>query len=481
MKTLFRVIIFVYSIVTLSALAEPPATPNNSSLTTEIIRILNKSNPDTDIGISITDVKTGQVIFSRRANFLFKPASIQKLFTAVAALNYLTPNYRFSTELLSNGEIRDRTLRGDLTVRFTGDPELTADELRALIARLKILGIHQIQGRVFIDNTAYSSVPYPPGWLWDDLSYGYAAPLNAIIINRNKFVLHLVPAEEINQPPKLYPIMPAGILNFTNRAKTVAHHDSDCPLTIFSDANNHYTISGCINRGRQFRTLAIRDPLPYAAVLIQQALQDNAIRYERPITARRTPANAIVLEQHLSPPLSVMLKEMLKTSDNLTTDSLLNKLGQLYFKRQGTWHNGLRALRKILEPTGIDFKRNLINDGAGLSRYNLVSPHQFTQLLRFAYRNDAIRTPLLDALPIAGKDGTLIYRMPSAAPGERVHAKTGSMTGISALAGYVRTRHHGVLSFVIIANGFVGKYRPYRHLEDKICELLVHHQGRIHG
>ncbi len=109
------------------------------------------------MGFIVIDVKTGRVIFSERSQFLFSPASTQKLFTAVATLYYLGPNYQFTTTLLANGAIKGQTLQGNLMLKFSGDPELTTEDLNRLIEKLKELGIHRISGHVYIDNTAYKT------------------------------------------------------------------------------------------------------------------------------------------------------------------------------------------------------------------------------------------------------------------------------------------------------------------------------------
>ncbi|AAO89579.1 D-alanyl-D-alanine carboxypeptidase/D-alanyl-D-alanine-endopeptidase [Coxiella burnetii] len=472
-----------YLAILLSLFCSPLFAVEKQNPQTNINTILRSIKSKANLGFIVSDVKTGRVIFSERSQFLFSPASTQKLFTAVAALYYLGSDYQFTTALLTNGAIKGQTLQGNLTLKFSGDPELTTEDLNRLIEKLKELGIHRISGHVYIDNTAYNDVPYPPGWMLDDLSYGYAAPVSAIIINRNKFLLHILPAKKGNAQPTLSPILPAGVAHFSNRVRTTAHQIKQCPLTVYSDNRNNYQLAGCINRawGQQRRTLAIRNPVIYANVLLKQALADNVIQYQGPILLAGSSANDVVLAEQKSPPLRHMLKEMLKNSDNLTTDSLLKKMGERFYKKPGTWQNGLHALKKILEPTGIDFKNNLINDGAGLSRYNLVSPDQMAKLLRFAYNQKTIRDPLLKALPIGGKDGTLAGRMRSIANSERVHAKTGSMAGVSALAGYLRTRQNKVLSFAIMINGFVGETHAYSHLEDRLCEFLVKFSERKHG
>ena len=152
----------------------------------------------------------------------------------------------------------------------------------------------------------------------------------------------------------------------------------------------------------------------------------------------------------------------------------LKKLGETYFRSRGTWQNSVNALNAILtKPTGIDFNHNLINDGAGLSRYNLISPKQLAKALYFAYHHNTIKKPFFNALPIGGKDGTLAYRMKDLRSGARVHLKTGNMTGVSALAGYINTKHLGVISFVMMINGFVKPKKPFLELEDDLSRYLV--------
>ena len=434
-----------------------------------------KSNPH--IGIMIRSAQTNEVIFSQQASHLFTPASVLKLFTAVAALQYLGPHFRFSTQLLSDGHIHHEVLTGNLVIRFSGDPALTHHHIDELIGQLAALGVRRILGSVDIDNSVYGSVPYPPGWIWDDLSYSYAAPLSAIVLDSNKFSIHLIPASIAGQHPQLSSSVAPGIVQWINQAVTTATYQKKCPLTIYSDAHNHYRLSGCLNKnlGPQHRTLALRNPMPYAKWVIRTALQNNHIAYQGPIRIRASHSHATVLATHESVPLAKMLKRMLKKSDNLIANSLFKKLGASYYQQSGTWKNGADALKEILKPTRIAFKENLIDDGAGLSHYNLITPDQLTQLLYYAYHQPAIRAVLMETLPIAGKDGTLVGRMRLINHGEEVRAKTGSMSGVSTLAGYIYTRRHGVLIFAIMINQFVGKNRPFTHLEDRVCQWVAHY------
>lgn len=437
---------------------------------------LGRRETRSHIGIVIQSLRTGKILYKKNAHHLFTPASVQKLFTAVAALDYLKPDFQFKTVLLSNGNIQGGRLKGSLILKFGGDPDLTDDDLRDLIAQLHRLGIREITGPVYIDATEYGNVPYPPGWIWDDLSYSFAAPLMTTIINHNYFSLKLKSPSPGRRHPIIETNLPAGVVTFTNEVKVVNHANQNCPLRIYSDMSNHYILRGCYYRRwkQQVRKIAIRNVPKYARVLFRNALRKNNIAYDNPIEFHSANDRDHVIAEHESPPLRKIIKEMLKDSDNLMTNAVFKKLGEEYFQGHGTWQNSLKALKKLLaRPTGINFKTNLINDGAGLSRYNLITPRQLSKLLYFAYHNRTVKSALLDALPIAGRDGTMAYRLQDQRRGGRIRMKTGSMTGVTALAGYIHTKHNGNLSLVIMVNGFVKPRKPYIGMEDDICRYLV--------
>ena len=452
---------------------------SQAALQADLQDLYEKISKTTNAGMIVTDPQTGQIIFERRADYLYAPASVQKLFTASAALIELGTTFHFDTQLLSNARVANHILNGDLIVKFSGDPSLKSAQLLALLDSLKQQGVQKITGKVAIDASDDNTAPYPPGWLWEDLSYGYAAPVSAVILDRNKFGVKFSPAA-VGGTPQLTTSLPKGVANFDNHIRTTSAYPKSCPVMIYSEFTNNYRLVGCLDKsyGDQRRTLALRDPVALARVLIKQSLRANGIQFNGDVEIATAPANATVLATHESQTLDLIVKEMLKKSDNLTTDALLLKTGSHFYKAPGNWQDGLDALKKILGPrAGIDFNQNLINDGAGLSRYNLLSPHQLVQLLNYDYKNPILRPVLFMTLPIGGVDGTLKWRMTEADVRGRVHAKTGSMTGVTALAGYVETRDRGPVTFAIIVNGFLGKDFPYNRLQDKTCTLLANYQG----
>ncbi|MBS0352137.1 MAG: D-alanyl-D-alanine carboxypeptidase/D-alanyl-D-alanine-endopeptidase [Proteobacteria bacterium] len=456
---------------------QPVEEPIDTNLQRGMDHILSKVSPHAHMGVIVETVDGRELLYQHNADVLFTPASVNKLFVAVASLAYLKPDYHFETRLLATGQINQGVLNGDLYVQFNGDPTLTDKQLIGLLNQLTQMGIKQISGHVYLDNTAYGSAAYAPGWLLHDLIFGYAAPLNAVILNENRFAIIISPSNQTGRSANVTTSVPSGVVKIDNHTITQTRSTS-CPLSVYSDNESIYHITGCIAKipSKQYFAVALRDPVVYAKVLIANGLKNENINFSGGINIQRAPTSAVTLTLHQSPPLNLIVKTLLKESDNLYTNSILKQIGKVYYQTQGTWQNGLSAVKEILsQPAAIDFNQIHLFDGSGLSRYDLVSPRQIAKLLRFAYRDPKIQPDLWQALPIAGQDGTLRGRLSSIAKGDIIHAKTGTMknSGVSALAGYMKTRNHGLIVFVIMTNGLEDTRHVYKYTEDKICKLLL--------
>ncbi len=479
MKRLFKYLLGASLILSISnTLASPISWKEKQSVRAFIDQLLvsQKSYRQVHMGILVRSVDTGEVIYQDNPNHLLVPASVQKLLTGISALSYLGPNFYFETSLLTDdGSIKNGVLNGNLTVKFSGDPTLRSQDIYELFNKLANLGVHQIKGSIFLDNEDYNNIPYGPGWLQDDFNHPYAAPLNAIIINENAFSIRLSPSKRLNGYVDISTNLPANAAYFKNNVITKPGRRG-CGFSINSDQRNHYAFSGCVAKewGIQSRLLPIKDPDTYAKALIKQALRQSHIVFNGTVRMHHDPNTTQVLVDHFSPPLEVVVTKMMKKSNNMIANTLLKKMGQLYFNKTGSWANGAAAVKAILsEKAHMDFSRVQIVDGSGLSRKNLISPEQLSQLLDYAYHDPKVAPYLMQALPLAGVDGTLRYRMKTG-PHLPIRGKTGTMKSISGLAGYITTAHHHTLSFVIMINGYSGHCWPYTRLEDRICEYLAH-------
>jgi D-alanyl-D-alanine carboxypeptidase/D-alanyl-D-alanine-endopeptidase (penicillin-binding protein 4) len=432
-------------------------------------------------GVSIQSLTTGRVLYQYNANRGFIPASTLKLFTGIAALDYLGPHFQFKTRFLTNpgAIIHNGVLTGNLYIKFSGDPYLTLEDLKDMLETLSEQHINRVQGNIVIDDTVIDRSTWPPGRVIDDKIFCYAAPVTATIINRNCFSLSVTPNQHLLHPTVTKSNSNLGIVidnqAITKRLRRASYSSLDLKPNAVS--KNHYTLRGYLSpkMGPLSFAVALQNPNLATYDIVAGLLRKYSIRYSN-LVYGKTPPLAKILAENSSPELAFLIKNMLKKSDNLIADSLLKKLGEKYFSVQGSWKTGRNAVQAILaNKTDIDFRHLVMVDGSGLSRNNIVTPNAFVKLLNFAYTQLPDSDLLFESLPQSGLDGTLKHRLGGPTLG-RIHAKTGSMHGISSLAGYVRTANNQVLAFSILINDPVpGKNNQggYRLLENRICEFLA--------
>lgn len=471
----YFVIIFIYMISLSACKSGSSETLKQDDLAQAIDKVLAENAHPNAIGIKIQAMQDGKVLYEKNADQAFMPASNLKLFTAAAALTYLGPNYRYQTTIgIKPNTLQNGAIQGNVYLKFTGDPDLDSTQLAEMISRLHALGVRQIDGNIYLDDSAFDDKNYGPGWMWDDFNFCYAAPMSALMLdhNCNEYLLsptqlnQLVRMESTDKNRNYFHFIENKV--FTKNAK------EKCEYSLQVTNSNAIKLTGCMNINEKPQTLpaAIKNPQLYTKLVLQRLFEQNKISLQGSIKKGTMPNNAQILVVHNSKSLRLLVNEMLKVSDNLISNSLLRTLGAHYFKQQGTWENGVKAVQAILtENAHINFDKSVIVDGDGQSRYDLVTPNQLSQLLNYVYHNFRIAPEFIAALPIAGSDGSLSERMHD--KNILVRAKTGGMTGVDSLSGYVETKNHQILSFVIITNNHIGKSAEMRNLQDKICELLA--------
>ena len=440
--------------------------------------LLKEAEHQVQIGIQVTDLTNGQTVYEKNAARTYTPASNQKIITAAAGLWYLGPDYRFKTRLYRTlGDIHDGQFAGNIVIKFAGDPLLTIPDLSQLIQALaKQEGISHIHGDLIIDQSLYGEQNFGPGWTLDDIQHCFSAPIRANILNQNCIKLGVAPGNTVNSPITILPNHTNDYISLINHATTQAQKTAGCYLQLKTTSHNHYTLEGCLplKAKPQAFSVAIEDPTAFDRAVITRLLAQHHITLKGQIKTEVINNRLKLIAEHQSAPLIHYIQDMLKKSDNLISDSLFKKLGLLYFKGQGSWTKGAKAVKSILrDQANITTFSGMIADGSGLSRYNLTSPEQLVHLLEKIYRSPPLASIFIDALPISGIDGTLKYRMNTSETRGKVKAKTGTMANVTALSGFIYTKSQKVLAFSIMMNGIVGSTIPYRFLADQICEFLV--------
>lgn len=453
-------------------------TPIHGSvqLSKELNSIISSEGLNAAVAVYVKSMQRHDTLYMRNVHLPLIPASTIKILTAEAAFLYLGSEYRFSTQLLTDAKvIKKGVLQGNLYILLSGDPTLTYFDLVDLMLTLKTHQIKAIAGNVYIDHTAYDYNFYGPGWEWKDKQYCWGAPVSASIINHNCLTFSVTPskvpghpAQILTSPKYFYPYIKNSVMTRTKKTRA-------CSLRLSSN-NNILSLEGCMPVGKYAWgvTYVVNNIFEYNRSLFQNLLRRLSVEVYGKVAFAEASNRLSLIGSHQSKPLRLLIIDMLKKSDNVIAGALFKKIGQLYTQKPGSWENGGFAVSQILaNKAGVNVYRMRVLDGSGVSPANLTTPAQMMQVLNYAYHH-ATGDDFIEALPIAGVDGTLKHRMANIA--RKVRAKTGTISGVVSLAGYAMSAEKEPLAFVIMINGNKGLSWRYRALEDQIAHALTRYR-----
>lgn len=455
------------------------ASLNNGGISNELAALIAPSTSTADVAVFARSMNSGQVLYARNINDPMTPASTMKILTAEAALIFLGGDYRFSTQLLTDAKtIKNGVLQGNLYVVLSGDPTLTYDDLTDLMSSLRDKQISAISGNVYIDNTAYDQRFYGPGWVLKDKDYCYGAPISASIINHNCLPLKITPSKVSGNPAQVSTSPKFFYPNIRNSVVTKPYRSRACGLKLSTNPGSAISLDGCMSQGNYAWGLSyvVTDVPEYNRSLFKNLLARMGVDVYGMVTFGSAGSGLGMIGIHNSDPLRELIHDMLKKSDNIIAGAIFKKLGQLYTRQQGSWETGNVAVTQILSRyANVNTTGMRILDGSGLSPDNLATAGQMMQVLDYAIHTPKITDDFISALPIGGIDGTLKHRLGNIA--RKVHAKTGTISGVNSLAGYVSARNNQTLGFVILVNGSKGLGWKYKTMEDKIVTALSRYEG----
>ncbi|HJR57997.1 MAG TPA: D-alanyl-D-alanine carboxypeptidase/D-alanyl-D-alanine-endopeptidase [Vicinamibacterales bacterium] len=442
-------------------------------------------------GVQVRSLDRGDVLFAHNAGKLMMPASNMKILTLAAAAERLGWDHRFSTTLEAAGTLADGTLRGDLIVRGGGDPTISTRGKRSEIvfdewaAALRTAGITSIEGRIIGDDQAFDDEGVGPGWSWDYLEAGYAAPIGALQYNENTADLVTAPGAAVGDPA-IVQLAPGSGLTLVNHARTGEGIGSGLrgSLNVQRRIDRPVLeVSGMIPLGAPAvtRTVAVINPTLFFAQSLKDALIARGIivtgeavdldDVAAELSDGESPQRRVIVTTQ-SAPLREVAAVLMKVSQNQYAETLLKAVGAAY-GGLGTTSAGRRAAAETFTAWGIPADGYVMSDGSGLSRYNYIAPSTITAILARMHGDPRHREPFLATLPVAGKDGTISTRMRrSRAEGNAV-AKTGSIANVRSLSGFVKTVNGETLVFSILANDFVIPAATVNWIADLAVEILA--------
>ena len=452
-------------------------------------------------GVKIVSLDSGKTVFELNPQKLFSPASNSKLYTVALALDRLGADYRIKTSLYAKAKPNQAgILKGDLIVYGRGDPTINTrlhggdiyKALEPLVFALTNAGVKRISGDLIGDESYFHGPPFGSGWVWDDLEYYYGAEISALTINDNTLQATVKPGARMGAPCHIGLIPATTWLAFSNRTETVEKGTTRKLHFYHPLCQNVIYVSGqmAVDDVGYTNEVTFHNPAALFVSYFKQALARQGIKVTgnaRSVNwldreAQPIDCNKLVeLGSVESLPLRDIAREVQKPSQNLYTDLLLAHVGEQarVDDTPGDMTSedlGIRELNKFLANVGIKRGETIFEEGSGLSRDNLTSPNATVTLLQFMNRHKFAQV-YLDALPIAGVDGTLKSRMKGTPAAGNVRAKTGTLRWANSMSGHVTEAAGEHLLFSLMVNRYYES-RPARGDLDTIGVLLASFTGR---
>ncbi len=430
--------------------------------------------------IDVFDLKQKKVLYQKNHKLLLRPASNMKILTSAAGLKFLGTKYEFITSLFYEGEIVDSVLYGHLFVVGGCDPDFTSSDLELLTESVKNFGIKKITGNIYGDVSMKDSLFWGSGWMWDDDPSTDAPYMSALNINDNavtitgeydsldnKLIFKSVPStnyiELINN---------VEIKDDVNRTKISVDRD-------WINRTNRFLVEGIFSKNTIQRkdvfssSFNIYEPESYFLTLFKESLGRNGIKFSGDLKFKplNIPATSIFT---FSRSYDSVIVNLNKTSDNLSAEMTLLALAHKYFGKPASAKNGLKMVDSLIILCGLDPDEYRLADGSGVSHYNLVSTELLLSVLKYFYYNEPdLYETLYNSFPISGVDGSLGNRMKKTKAENNVHAKTGTLSGVSSLSGYVKNIRGNMIAFSILVQNYNGSSKQARDFIDDVCKLVA--------
>lgn len=467
----------------------PPAatqsvTPQSvTSLDGQLRELLGQSGwGDARWGALVVSLDAGDTLFAMEAADALAPASNVKLLTTAGALHVLGPEYRFRTWLLTSAPVENGVLRGDLTLYGTGDPGISdrffgsKDEVfHRLIDQLEAAGIRRVEGDLIADASFFPGPIRHDDWDRRDLNEHFTAGVSALSFNENVVSFRIQSAED-GAAPVVETVPPHSALEIVNSAEMTTGRPRPRLAILREDPLEPVRIEGRMVVGTRdvWRQMTVAIPADFTgasfhAALIERGIEVEGVRRsvhepaESPIRELAAPAfgrpGPRILATHESRPLSEYLAVINKQSNNLFAELVFRATGRVV-EGSGSPEASARAIRSTLVQLGVDTTNLVQVDGSGLSHRNQVSPRVFVDVI-----SEMSRGPLWSeywaSLPRAGQRREL-PRMYRTAAADNLRAKSGTIEGVSALSGMVRSADGERLAFSLLVNDSPSQNRAKR-------------------
>lgn len=441
MKKLFNILITLLLIMTTQAKTYSAAIDKTIAQSN-----INKSA----VSVSVKDTTTGKVVYRLNDKQPTMPASTLKLITLGASLDTLGYDYEFSTKLY-------KTTNNDLYLKLGADPFLTSVGLNSLMEKAvkeKKITSPKI---IYIDDYIFDKTEWGEGWQWDDDLNPLMPKFSSYNIDKNLLSIIISPTNPGSPAQiytnKFYPI------TFMNLVTTGTENDIELNRNN-SIAPNILNISGTINK-QITEEIPINNPKRYFILRLEDAIQSAKMDYYGGFPQKKTPTTNVYLVAEIKHPISQAIKAILMDSNNFVAETVFKLAGAKFVNNTGSLQHSQEMLNAYFNKIGIDAQDIKIVDGSGVSKNNIITANFMTDYLVKQFKNETLK----NSMPTAG-EGTLKNRMLYFK--DNLRAKTGTLSDVSGIAGYITSRSGKTYAFDIMINDPKTKSNDKKSLEEYI-------------
>ena len=424
--------------------------------------------PPGHVGIKVVSLKTKEVLYELNSQSLFNPASNQKLYTSATVLEKLGENFQLSTVVSIDSASNTIYIKG------FGDAVFSTADLDSLAKLVRKNLPSGRTWRVAGDVSYFDNEYWGYGWSWDDEPEYYQMFLTPLILNGNTIRLVAKPGGRIGDTLIVHTEPATSFVTIENRGRTVLDSITT-PIKLWRkwrERQNVLTVDGDIklrDTSGEHYDLSVWQPERYTVQVFAELLRKTGvIVYETTIDTVSPKAFEVARFSHS---LDTVVTYMNKVSDNLAAESFLKILAAEKKGKPGSAEVGATIVKEFLSENGIDTTKLRIADGSGLSRMDLISPTATIRLLETMYHSRHFES-YLHSLPIAGVDGTIKSRMRRTTAQGNLRAKTGTLSSVTALSGYVQTADGEWLALSVMMMNYTSPTKLYRQVQDRIGIFL---------
>lgn len=422
-----------------------------------ITKMLKKMNVNKSaVSVSVKSVDDKETIFALNEKTPMTPASTLKLLTSAASLNALGEKYLFTTKLYKSSN-------NDLYIKLGADPFLTSKDLEKLIDMAKEKNIYEPKN-IYIDSTIFDNNEWGEGWQWDDDLNPLMPKFSAYNLDGNLIRIEVSPTRN-GTPASIVanPFYPLTFMNYTS-TKTADGVNNVNFSRNNSIAPNVINVNGNVSK-MQVVNIPNNNPKIYFNLRLEEAIRNRRMEYYKPIQNATLPTKNIYLVGQVTHTLDEGLTEILTNSNNLFAETLFKLAGASYAKGQGTTKNSIELLNKYLSKKDLDIDEIKVVDGSGVSKNNIINADFMTEFLINLHENEFFRNHL--AAPGVGtlKNRMLYFK-------DNLRAKTGTLSDISAIAGYLKTRKGKTVVFDVMINDAKTTSADKKNIEEQILRNI---------